>query len=94
VRQSRLFADPVGRRLLHEAGLDDSADTPLPTVAWAQGLCRKGCITWPGLERSQWNLTAFHVDGQDTKTGLGVAYASLDGDNLYGRYIPRDRSKK
>ncbi|KJZ77774.1 hypothetical protein HIM_02951 [Hirsutella minnesotensis 3608] len=38
-------------------------------------------------------MTCFYVSGHDDKTGLGVAYATLDDETLIGSYIPTDNNQ-
>ena len=57
-------------------GRADDAD--LGAAAWAGGLVDKGHIPFvPSFARARFaNMPCFYVGGQDSKTGLGVAYAS------------------
>ena len=56
--------------------------------AWAGGLKGKGSmgrLQWPGNA-----ISAMWVGGSDVKSGLGLAYAVVDGACPAASYIPRD----
>ncbi|KXH39350.1 hypothetical protein CNYM01_07720 [Colletotrichum nymphaeae SA-01] len=64
----------------------------VPAAAWARGLVDKGEVPFvPSFARQSFpNIPCFYVGGDDEKTGLGVAYATLDEETLIGSYIPTD----
>lgn len=58
--------------------------------AWAGGLKRKGEV---GGRRQGWMgsvVSAMWIGGSGVKSGLGLAYAVLDGACPVASYIPRD----
>ncbi|TQW03082.1 WD40 repeat-like-containing domain [Cordyceps javanica] len=73
-----------------EGGGDDDDDTQ--AAAWARGLVSKGSVPFaPSFARSRHaNMPCLYVGGDDVKTGLGVAYATLDEETLVGSYIATD----
>ncbi|KAL2880182.1 hypothetical protein SGCOL_004569 [Colletotrichum sp. CLE4] len=58
----------------------------VPAAAWARGLVDKGEVPFvPSFARQSFpNIPCFYVGGDDEKTGLGVAYATLDEETLIG----------
>lgn len=63
---------------------------------WAAGLEPKGEVIFaPSFARERMaNMNCFYVDGSDEKTGMGVAYGSLDGDTLVGSYVRTDANER
>lgn len=53
----------------------DNAD--VGAAAWAGGVVAKGEVPFvPSFARGRWaNMGCFYVNGDDEKTGMGVAYA-------------------
>ncbi|OLN86201.1 hypothetical protein CCHL11_04201 [Colletotrichum chlorophyti] len=68
----------------------------VPAVAWAKGLVDKGEVPFvPSFARQSFpNIPCFYVGGDDVKTGLGIAYATLDEETLIGSYIPMDENDR
>ncbi|KAF9878496.1 hypothetical protein CkaCkLH20_03988 [Colletotrichum karsti] len=74
-----------------EFGVED-----VPAVAWARGVAEKGEVPFvPSFARARFpNIPCFYVGGEDEKTGLGVAYATVDEEILIGSYIPTDENDR
>ncbi|KAL0940619.1 uncharacterized protein CTRU02_203382 [Colletotrichum truncatum] len=74
-----------------EFGLED-----VPAVAWTTSLTDKGDVPFvPSFARQRFpNIPCFYVGGDDVKTGLGVAYATVDEETLIGSYIPTDENER
>ncbi|KAF6809017.1 hypothetical protein CSOJ01_07188 [Colletotrichum sojae] len=79
------------RKLRAGAGADFGLDD-VPAVAWTRGIVDKGEVPFvPSFARKKFpNIPCFYVGGDDVKTGLGVAYATVDEDALTASYIPTD----
>lgn len=75
---SGLLAREAERRRVAEPGRGRADDADLGAAAWAGGLVDKGRVPFvPSFARARFaNMPCFYVGGQDSKTGLGVAYAS------------------
>ena len=75
---SGLLAREEERRPVAESGRGRADDGDLGAAAWTGGLVDKGRIPYvPSFVRARFtNMPCFYVGGQDSKTGLGVAYAS------------------
>lgn len=71
-----LRAGPAG--LLAGGGNPAVNDLDLSAAAWARGVVSKGALPFaPSYARERHaNMPCFYVNGDDSKTGLGVAYAS------------------
>ncbi|KAJ4153109.1 hypothetical protein LMH87_009614 [Akanthomyces muscarius] len=98
-RHAVLEADLVTRgRLLRElgGGRGEAAAVveDMMAAAWAGGLVDKGSIPFvPSFARERYaNMPCMYVGGDDDKTGLGVAYATLDEETLVGSYIATDNN--
>ncbi|KAJ6781877.1 hypothetical protein PWT90_08033 [Aphanocladium album] len=98
-RCGALQSDVVARaRLLREVGEKRTGGSNVAVVedltatAWAGGLVDKGSIPFvPSFARARYaNMPCLYVGGDDVKTGLGVAYATLDEETLVGSYIATD----
>lgn len=61
-----------------ERGRGRAENGDLTAEAWARGVVAKGSVSFaPSFARARYaNMPCFYVNGEDTKTGLGVAYAS------------------
>ncbi|KAF7554964.1 hypothetical protein G7046_g6664 [Stylonectria norvegica] len=105
IRRSALWGDAVqAGALAREMGLPRTAEfgrgaidhAEVAADAWARGVVDKGSIPFvPSFARARFaNMPCFYVGGEDTKTGLGVAYASLDEETLMGSYVPTDRNDR
>ncbi|KAI0025761.1 hypothetical protein F4780DRAFT_789285 [Xylariomycetidae sp. FL0641] len=91
VARSRALAEPLmGGFLAREYG---EAGRDMPAASFAAGLLEKGQMP---LADARWgssaNVKHMYVSGQDTKTGLCTAYATLDELTLMSTYIPRDKN--
>lgn len=73
-----LLNQEIGEDYLAEHGRGRLLAGELYSVAWAKGLVDKGHISFvPSFARATFaNMPCFYVSAEDTKTGLGVAYAS------------------
>ncbi|KYK61715.1 hypothetical protein DCS_02858 [Drechmeria coniospora] len=89
---SGLFAREMEVRSVAEHGYGREMDGDLGAAAWAGGAVDKGHVPFaPSFARTRVaNMPCFYVGGEDEKTGLGVAYASLDEETLVGSYISTD----
>ncbi|KAF4986658.1 hypothetical protein FGRMN_10726 [Fusarium graminum] len=93
---SALLTREVSLPYAAECGRGRLEDQDLGAAAWAGGLVAKGDIPFaPSFARQRLaNMPCFYVAGEDQKTGLGVAYATLDEETLVGSHIPTDRNDK
>ncbi|KAF4448854.1 myocyte-specific enhancer factor 2d [Fusarium austroafricanum] len=93
---SALLGREIGLPYAAECGRGRIVDHDLGAAAWTDGLVAKGDVPFaPSFARKRYaNMPCFHVSGEDDKTGLGVAYASLDEETLVGGYIPTDENDK
>ncbi|RGP59729.1 myocyte-specific enhancer factor 2d [Fusarium longipes] len=91
---SALLAREASLSYAAERGRGKLEDVDLGAAAWADGLVAKGNVPFaPSFARQRHpNMPCFHVSGEDKKTGLGVAYATLDEESLVGSYIPTDKN--
>ncbi|KAM3436245.1 hypothetical protein NHJ13734_005185 [Beauveria thailandica] len=95
-RHAGLETDMVARgRLRQELGVTTTMTEEQDDVraaAWAEGSVDKGSVSLvPSFARARYaNMACMYVGGDDTKTGLGVAYATLDEETLVGSYLPTD----
>ncbi|KAI8253388.1 hypothetical protein K4K58_007218 [Colletotrichum sp. SAR11_239] len=66
----------------------------VPAAAWARGLTDKGDVPFvPSFATGRFpNIPCFWVSGHDDKTGLGVAYATVDEETVIGSYIPTNEN--
>ncbi|KAM0559490.1 hypothetical protein ACHAPJ_004520 [Fusarium lateritium] len=93
---SALLAREIGSSYVAERGRGRIEDGDLGAAAWAAGLVAKGDVPFaPSFARNRYaNMPCFYVSGEDEKTGLGVAYATLDEETLVGSHIPTDKNDK
>ncbi|GKU05671.1 myocyte-specific enhancer factor 2d [Fusarium langsethiae] len=91
---SALLAREVGLPYAAERGRGKLEDGDLGAAAWAGGLVAKGNVPFaPSFARQRYpNISCFYVSNEDNKTGLGVAYATLDEETLVGSYIPTNKN--
>ncbi|KAJ4261460.1 hypothetical protein NW762_006885 [Fusarium torreyae] len=91
---SALLAREIGSPFVAERGRGRIEDGDLGAAAWAAGLVAKGNVPFaPSFARKRYaNMPCFYVSGEDEKTGLGVAYATLDEETLVGSHIPTDKN--
>ncbi|KAK8094480.1 hypothetical protein PG997_001165 [Apiospora hydei] len=91
LKRSRLMNDALtGGVYAREYGL---VRRDVQEAGYAKGIVEKGMIPLADARwRSSTNVRQLCVIGADTKTGLGVAYATLDELLLFSTYIPRDRN--
>ncbi|KAK8025690.1 hypothetical protein PG990_003513 [Apiospora arundinis] len=91
LKRSRLMNDPlIGGVYAREFGL---LRRDVQQASYAKGMVEKGMVPLADARwRSSTNIQQLCVIGADTKTGLGVAYATLDELQLFSTYIPRDRN--
>ncbi|OBS27528.1 hypothetical protein FPOA_01470 [Fusarium poae] len=91
---SALLAREIGVPYAAERGRGRLEDGDLGAATWAGGLVAKGNVPFaPSFARQRYpNMPCFYVSGEDEKTGLGVAYATLDEETLVGSYIPTDKN--
>ncbi|KAM3450713.1 hypothetical protein MY3296_005867 [Beauveria thailandica] len=95
-RHEGLETDMVARgRLRQELGVTTTMTEEQDDVraaAWAEGSVDKGSVSLvPSFARARYaNMACMYVGGDDTKTGLGVAYVTLDEETLVGSYLPTD----
>ena len=68
----------IGLDYVAEHGRGKAACAALRSEVWARGVVDKGSISFvPSFARATFaNMPCFYVNAEDTKTGLGVAYAS------------------
>ncbi|KXJ96984.1 hypothetical protein Micbo1qcDRAFT_229762 [Microdochium bolleyi] len=74
----RLDVVPAGFAM----GLVGKGGLPLADARWSGG----------GSAGVRRNVQHMYVDGQDVKTGVCVAFSTIDGDSLVSTYVPRDRN--
>ncbi|KAH6976962.1 hypothetical protein BKA56DRAFT_587344 [Ilyonectria sp. MPI-CAGE-AT-0026] len=91
-----LLAREFGLGRVAERGRGRAENGDLKAEAWAHGVVAKGSVSFaPTFARARYpNMPCFYVNGEDTKTGLGVAYATLDEETLVGSHIPTDENDK
>ncbi|KAH6950486.1 hypothetical protein HG530_011113 [Fusarium avenaceum] len=91
---SALLTREINLPYASERGRGRLEEGDLGAAAWASGLVSKGDIPFaPSFARQRYaNMPCFYVAGEDEKTGLGVAYATLDEETLVGSYIPTDKN--
>ncbi|PHH60632.1 hypothetical protein CDD81_1383 [Ophiocordyceps australis] len=59
-------------------------------AAWAAGVVGKGQVEF-GLHTTQpLSIGCLYVNGDDSKTGMGAAYLTLDDQMVLGTYLPTD----
>ncbi|KAL3959825.1 hypothetical protein ACCO45_004942 [Purpureocillium lilacinum] len=88
-RETEIVRSAAGGVAGYGARADDG---DLGAAAWVSGVVDKGHVPFvPSFARTRFaNMPCFYVGGDDTKTGLGVAYATLDEETLVGSYISTD----
>ncbi|KAI0601833.1 hypothetical protein F4775DRAFT_539417 [Biscogniauxia sp. FL1348] len=91
IARSKALSEPLmGGFFAREYG-DVGRD--VPAACFAEGMLEKGQML---LGDARWgkgsNVRRMYISGQDTKTGLGTAYATLDELTLISTYIPRDKN--
>ncbi|GJN74134.1 hypothetical protein PLIIFM63780_008212 [Purpureocillium lilacinum] len=88
-RETEIVRSAAGGVAGYGARADDG---DLGAAAWVSGVVDKGHVPFvPSFARTRFaNMPCFYVGGEDTKTGLGVAYATLDEETLVGSYISTD----
>ncbi|ORY64057.1 uncharacterized protein BCR38DRAFT_205761 [Pseudomassariella vexata] len=91
IRRSQVLQEPlVGGFLAREFG---SVEVDVRPSAFARELLEKGSMP---LADSRWcstgNVKHLCVTSEDTHSGLGVAFATLDELSLISAYIPRDNN--
>ncbi|KAF4976564.1 hypothetical protein FZEAL_6783 [Fusarium zealandicum] len=93
---SGLLAREAGLPSAAECGRGRIDDGELGAAAWSDGLVAKGSVPFaPSFARARYaNMPCFYVGGDDEKTGLGIAYASLDEETLVGSHIPTDKNDR
>ncbi|CAM1510422.1 Fc.00g007570.m01.CDS01 [Cosmosporella sp. VM-42] len=96
VVSSGLLIRELGFGPVAEHGRGRIQNGPFVAEAWTRGVVAKGSIPFvPSFARARYaNMPCFYVGAEDTKTGLGVAYATLDEETLVGSYIPTDSNEK
>jgi len=74
-RETEIVRSAAGGVAGYGARADDG---DLGAAAWVSGVVDKGHVPFvPSFARTRFaNMPCFYVGGEDTKTGLGVAYAS------------------
>lgn len=82
-----LLSRELGLGFSAEHGRGRTEHAELGTEAWVKGVVEKGRIPFvPSFARMRFaNMPCFYVGVEDTKTGLGIAYASKLDDSNYGR---------
>ncbi|KAK8130162.1 hypothetical protein PG999_002542 [Apiospora kogelbergensis] len=93
LKRSRLMNDPlIGGIYAREYG---RVRRDVQPASYAKGIVEKGMVPLADARwRSSTSIQQLCVIGADTKTGLGVAYATLDELQLFSTYIPRDRNSR
>lgn len=88
-RASVLHNTLAGRRMVREFG---QVDPGLVVESWSSALRDRGGIDFsPDAEPDDTRMvTQMLINGDDTRSGLGVVYASTNGHVLTGSYIPTD----
>ncbi|KAI1633908.1 hypothetical protein F4809DRAFT_620968 [Biscogniauxia mediterranea] len=91
IARSKALSEPLmGGFFAREYG---DVDRDVPAACFAKGMLEKGQML---LGDARWgkssNVKRMYISGQDTKTGLGTAYATLDELTLISTYIPRDKN--
>ncbi|KAI1506574.1 hypothetical protein F5X99DRAFT_8807 [Biscogniauxia marginata] len=91
IARSKVLSEPlIGGFFAREYG---DADRDVPAVCFARGLLEKGQLPLADARwRTSSNVGHMYISGQDTKTGLCTAYATLDELTLISTYIPRDKN--
>ena len=81
---SGVLARELGEGRAAELGRGRAEDGDVGAAAWSAGVVEKGCIPFaPSFARARFaNMSCFYVSGDDSKTGLGVAYASKSGSSV------------
>ncbi|KAK7415593.1 hypothetical protein QQZ08_012290 [Neonectria magnoliae] len=89
-----LLTREIGLGYMAERGRGRIEDSDLAADAWAGGVVAKGSLSFaPSFARARYaNMPCFYVGGEDTKTGLGVTFATLDEETLVGSHIPTDHN--
>ncbi|PHH77425.1 hypothetical protein CDD82_3508 [Ophiocordyceps australis] len=59
-------------------------------AAWAAGVVNKGHVSFAGHSMRPLSIGCLYVNGDDTKTGVGAAYMTLDDERVLGTYITTD----
>ncbi|KAH7133379.1 hypothetical protein B0J13DRAFT_100462 [Dactylonectria estremocensis] len=90
-----ILAREFGLARVAECGRGRVEDGDVAAMAWAHGAVDKGSVPFaPSFARGQCpNMPCLYVNGEDTKTGLGMAYATLDEETLVASYIPTDQNE-
>ncbi|KAK3386942.1 hypothetical protein B0H63DRAFT_541096 [Podospora didyma] len=87
IKPARLLNDALAGGLLHR----ELVGRPLvdaPVACWAQGLRQRASLRlWPSLAETAGAVSLMYIGNQDTKTGLGTAYAVLNEEALGSSYI-------
>lgn len=94
IKRASVLRNPVtGGRLLREFG---RADPELPVESWTSGLRDKGGIDFaPNAGPNDHRMvTRMCIDGADTRSGLGVVYASTSSYMIAGSYVPTDENDR
>ncbi|KAH7153063.1 hypothetical protein EDB81DRAFT_868266 [Dactylonectria macrodidyma] len=91
---SGILAREFGLAPVAECGRGRVEDADVTAMAWARGAVAKGSVRFaPTFAFGQYpNMPCLYVSGDDTRTGLGMAYATLDEQTLVGSYIPTDEN--
>lgn len=73
-----LLTREIGLGYMAERGRGRVEDADLAADAWARGVVAQGSLSFaPSFARARYaNMPCFYVGGEDTKTGLGVTFAS------------------
>ncbi|TDZ32724.1 hypothetical protein C8035_v011747 [Colletotrichum spinosum] len=95
ILEAELGVSKRERKLRAGSGADFGLED-VPTVAWARGLVDKGHVPFvPSFAKNRFpNIPCFYIGGDDEKTGLGVAYTTVDEETLIGSYIPTDENDR
>ncbi|KAJ3531590.1 hypothetical protein NM208_g8809 [Fusarium decemcellulare] len=93
---SGLLSREIGMPYANEPGRGRLEDGDLGAASWADGVVAKGSVPFaPSFARARYaNMPCFYVAGEDEKTGLGAAYATLDEETLVGSHISTDKNDK
>lgn len=95
IQRHRLGRDAVAAGLLARQ-TDRADDGDVGAAAWAGGVADKGRIPFvSSFARGRFaNMACLYVGSDDGKTGLGVAYATLDEETLVGSYVATDANDR
>lgn len=77
IKRASVLRNPItGGRLVREFGV---VDRELPVESWTAGLRDKGGISFDMRRNDRHIIKHMIVNGDDTRSGMGVVYASMSG---------------